>query len=248
VFLVGAAGLVLLAHAVDVIQAGGQNWVALGLRASWAALLVVEACALLRGGEATVRSTTWATCVGTSALYVALLAVTGRSASPALPFSYVLAMILPLIAREVLAVALSSSALLLLGTWAILALDGARPRDVLAAAHAGIVTFAVAWMLALALARAERSAATQARARREALEQLRRAFADNEALVAELRDALASVKTLKGLLPVCAWCRRVRNDDGYWQQIEAYVRAHSEAEFSHAMCPECYRKEFPEES
>ena len=67
----------------------------------------------------------------------------------------------------------------------------------------------------------------------------------------ELRDALAHVKTLQGMLPICASCKKVRNDDGYWQQIELYVSDHSDATFSHGICPECmiklYGKDFPGE-
>ena len=62
---------------------------------------------------------------------------------------------------------------------------------------------------------------------------------DREKLIIELYEALAKIKTLKGLLPICAWCKKVRDDQGYWQQIEAYVRDHSEADFSHGICPSC---------
>jgi len=55
-------------------------------------------------------------------------------------------------------------------------------------------------------------------------------------------EELAQVKVLRGLLPTCAWCRKVRDDAGYWTQIEAYVAAHSEAEFTHGICPECKRQ------
>ena len=58
----------------------------------------------------------------------------------------------------------------------------------------------------------------------------------------ELRDALAHVKTLQGMLPICASCKKVRDDDGYWQQIESYVSDHSDAKFSHGLCPECMIK------
>lgn len=61
-------------------------------------------------------------------------------------------------------------------------------------------------------------------------------------LVAELQQALAKVKTLTGLLPICAWCKKVRDDEGYWKQIESYVEAHSEAEFTHGICPDCAEK------
>lgn len=65
---------------------------------------------------------------------------------------------------------------------------------------------------------------------------------EREKLITELQEALANVKTLKGLLPICAWCKKVRDDQGYWQQIEAYVRDRSEADFSHGICPACARK------
>lgn len=63
-----------------------------------------------------------------------------------------------------------------------------------------------------------------------------------EALVGELRHALSQVKTLHGLLPVCAWCRKVRGDDGYWQQLEEYIVEHSEASVTHGICPDCARQ------
>jgi PAS domain S-box-containing protein len=65
---------------------------------------------------------------------------------------------------------------------------------------------------------------------------------EREKLVQELQDALAKVKTLSGLLPICASCKKIRDDHGYWTQLEAYIRDHSEAEFSHSICPECKRK------
>jgi len=62
----------------------------------------------------------------------------------------------------------------------------------------------------------------------------------------ELQDSLAKVKTLSGLLPICASCKKIRNDQGYWSQIEVYIRDHSEAEFSHGLCPDCVKKLYPE--
>ena len=57
--------------------------------------------------------------------------------------------------------------------------------------------------------------------------------------------ALADIKTLHGLLPICAWCKKVRDDTGYWNQIEEYVGEHSQAEFSHGICPDCKAKYGP---
>ena len=65
---------------------------------------------------------------------------------------------------------------------------------------------------------------------------------ERERFIGELKEALASVRTLRGLLPICAWCKRVRDDKGYWTQVETYVTAHSAAQFTHGMCPDCARK------
>ena len=58
----------------------------------------------------------------------------------------------------------------------------------------------------------------------------------------ELQDALSKVKALSGMLPICASCKKIRDDKGYWQQIETYLSDHSEAEFSHGICPGCAHK------
>jgi hypothetical protein len=60
-----------------------------------------------------------------------------------------------------------------------------------------------------------------------------------------LQDALAKVKLLSGFLPICASCKKIRDDNGYWNQIESYIKEHSEAEFSHGICPECAEKLYP---
>ncbi|HUI73110.1 MAG TPA: histidine kinase N-terminal 7TM domain-containing protein [Spirochaetia bacterium] len=70
----------------------------------------------------------------------------------------------------------------------------------------------------------------------------RRAEAERERLVAELRDALADVKRLSGLLPICSSCKKIRDDQGYWHQVEDYVREHAEVRFSHGLCPQCAQK------
>jgi len=70
---------------------------------------------------------------------------------------------------------------------------------------------------------------------------------EREKLIQELQGALARVKQLSGLLPICASCKKVRDDKGYWTQIEAYIRDHSEAEFTHGICPECMKKLYPDE-
>ncbi len=73
----------------------------------------------------------------------------------------------------------------------------------------------------------------------------RQAEKKRERLVKEREEALAKVKTLSGLLPICSSCKNIRDDEGYWNQIEAYIRDHSEAEFSHSICPDCVKKLYP---
>lgn len=60
--------------------------------------------------------------------------------------------------------------------------------------------------------------------------------------VAELNDAVQRVKQLQGLLPICSYCKCIRDDRNYWQQLESYIGAHTEARFSHSICPPCYEK------
>jgi PAS domain S-box-containing protein len=67
---------------------------------------------------------------------------------------------------------------------------------------------------------------------------------ERERLIAELEAALENVKTLKGLLPICAHCKKIRDDQGYWRKVETYIEERSDAEFSHGICPECAKKYF----
>jgi PAS domain S-box-containing protein len=69
---------------------------------------------------------------------------------------------------------------------------------------------------------------------------------DRDKLIAELKEALAKVRTLSGMLPICASCKKIRDDKGYWNQIESYISKHSEAVFSHGICPECMKKLYPD--
>jgi PAS domain S-box-containing protein len=70
--------------------------------------------------------------------------------------------------------------------------------------------------------------------------------AEREKLIDELQGALAKIKTLSGLIPTCAWCRKVRDDKGYWNGLEKYIRENSSADFTHGICPECLKKTEPE--
>jgi AmiR/NasT family two-component response regulator len=81
-------------------------------------------------------------------------------------------------------------------------------------------------------------AITIAMARFDDLMELRR-------LNAELRQAMDEIRTLKGMIPICASCKKIRDDEGYWQDVAVYIRDHSEAEFTHGICPDCARKLYP---
>ena len=74
----------------------------------------------------------------------------------------------------------------------------------------------------------------------------KRAEEERERLIGELKEALAKVKTLSGLIPICASCKKIRDDRGYWNQIESYIHEHSDADFSHGICPDCMKKLYPD--
>ena len=72
--------------------------------------------------------------------------------------------------------------------------------------------------------------------------QIRNILLEEQKISEALRTALADVKTLTGLLPICAWCKKIKNDNGYWQQLENYISQHSDATFTHGLCEECAAK------
>ena len=69
---------------------------------------------------------------------------------------------------------------------------------------------------------------------------------ERERLLSELKEAVSAVKTLKGLIPICASCKNIRDDEGYWKQIEFYLCEHSELEFTHGICPSCLERLYPD--
>lgn len=69
---------------------------------------------------------------------------------------------------------------------------------------------------------------------------------EREKLIVELQAAVEEIKTLRGIFPICSSCKKIRDDRGYWNRIEEYVRDHTEADFSHGLCPECMTKLYPE--
>lgn len=223
VFLVWGAALILLAHGVEVLHAGRPNWPALAIRVVWTVMLLGQAALLRRAPQGVVLIGAVVAIFGSVALDLAIVVATGRSASPLLWFTPVLAAVLPFMAFEQVWVGLVGSAALLLGTELLLLADGAPMAEQIALANGGGGGIASGWLLARAYGRARR--AEEARRR-------------------ELAEAMSSIKTLKGMLPVCSWCHRVRTDAGYWQQIEAYVAQHSDATFTHGLCQDCFHRKY----
>ena len=110
--------------------------------------------------------------------------------------------------------------------------DATEQKDYHRAAHLLVVgSMLVAGLLILANWMASREMARR-----------RRAEMEQRQLIEKLQNALAEVKTLSGLIPICGWCKSVRNDTGYWQSVEQYVRARTDATFSHGICPVCQEK------
>lgn len=69
---------------------------------------------------------------------------------------------------------------------------------------------------------------------------------EREKLIVELKEAMDNIKTLKRLMPICSSCKKIRDDKGYWHQVETYIRDHTDAEFTHGLCPDCAKKYFAE--
>ncbi|MCP4645986.1 MAG: DUF1638 domain-containing protein, partial [bacterium] len=77
-------------------------------------------------------------------------------------------------------------------------------------------------------------------------DEIARAVEKREVLINELQEAMDDIRTLRGIVPICAHCKNVRNDKGFWERVETYVRDNTEAEFSHGICPECRKELYPE--
>jgi PAS domain S-box-containing protein len=77
--------------------------------------------------------------------------------------------------------------------------------------------------------------------------ELKRAEADRENAIKKLEKALSEIRTLRGILPLCSFCKKIRDDDGYWEQVDVYIHKYSEADISHGICPECMKIHYPEQ-
>jgi DNA-binding response OmpR family regulator len=81
---------------------------------------------------------------------------------------------------------------------------------------------------------------------KDAEDALRKKEKEQEELIAKLQAALEEIKTLQGLIPICSSCKKIRNDEGFWDQLESYLSKHTDAVFTHGLCPECFHKAIAE--
>jgi hypothetical protein len=113
-------------------------------------------------------------------------------------------------------------------------------RVIIFIAVAGVVTF-----LSMHRKREEELLLEANRQLESEVEERKKSEEEKETLIFKLQSTSAEVKLLRGILPICSFCKKIRNDKGYWEQVEIYVRQHSAAEFSHSICPECLDKHYP---
>ncbi len=75
---------------------------------------------------------------------------------------------------------------------------------------------------------------------------LKKTILEKDSLINQLQGAINEIKTLRGILPICSFCKKIRDDKGYWNQLEAYIDKHSDADLSHSVCPDCAKKHYPD--
>jgi hypothetical protein len=74
----------------------------------------------------------------------------------------------------------------------------------------------------------------------------KRAQIERDKVTEELKKALYEIKTLRGILPLCSYCKKIRDDKGYWEKVDVYLHKHSQADISHSICPECAKEHYPD--
>jgi len=119
---------------------------------------------------------------------------------------------------------------------------GVNAIPLVAVMNIGIFMLCISWIAY----HFETTRAETERALLEDIEERRKTERELEKTVEELKQANSDVRTLSGLLPICASCKKIRDDRGYWTQIESYIKKHSDAEFSHGICPDCAKKYYPD--
>ncbi|MEJ2157466.1 MAG: HAMP domain-containing protein [Desulfobacteraceae bacterium] len=145
----------------------------------------------------------------------------------------------------VMSVVLFSVGVLLLGITASLVFSRAITRPLLMLANAA-EAFGRGEMRTRVVIASDDEVGELARIFNSMVDKRRQAEAEREKLIRHLQEALAEVKLLSGFLPICMSCKKIRDDKGYWNQIESYISTHSDVKFSHSVCPECAKKLYPD--
>ncbi len=236
IMLAVLGAFIVVAHGADILSTGTLNPAALVIRLAWGGTLLLEAVALSRAGWRVIRVVGTVAAAVTTISFLLLVQVTGGADAPVVWFGYVLAVIMPLFIWELTWQGFLGSAALVVGLTALL-LPGAEGGGRVGVIHVGLATLACGALLGRSFIRSRTS-------EEAATIRLEEAVEANERLVTELRQALANVRTLEGLLPICAWCGKARTDHGYWQQLDAYVAARTGVKVTHSLCPDCAAKEF----
>ncbi len=78
------------------------------------------------------------------------------------------------------------------------------------------------------------------------IEERKQVEEEREKLIKELQEALKEIKTLRGILPLCSFCKKIRDDQGYWEQVDVYIHKHLQADISHSLCPDCAKEHYPD--
>lgn len=186
VFLAAGGVVILLAHGIDLLHSHGPNWPALGIRIIWTVMLLGQAVMLRRAGPKPQLAGTAVVVIGSAVLDLAILAATGGSASPLLPFTFVLAIVMALVAYQWPAIGMLGSGMLMVGAWALLSKDHAETEVVISFVNAGGGAIVAGWLLARSLARARNTAELRHN-------ELSQAFRANEKLLEELRESSRKV-------------------------------------------------------
>jgi two-component system, cell cycle sensor histidine kinase and response regulator CckA len=145
----------------------------------------------------------------------------------------------------VMSVVLFSVGVLLLGITASLVFSRAITRPLLMLANAA-EAFGRGEMRTRVVIASDDEVGELARIFNSMVDKRRQAEAEREKLIRHLQEALAEVKLLSGFLPICMSCKKIRDDKGYWNQIESYISTRSDVKFSHSVCPECAKKLYPD--
>ena len=196
---------------------------------------------------ARVAATAWfagALVVGDTAITSAVIYVSGNASSDLYITYFLIILIAAFSASLKQLIGLS---VLLCGAYGVILYAGFRETGVLSEGHLlripVLLIMAAVYGVAVEMVRKERR---QKAGLIDYIAALKQAEEERERLIRELQEALVNIKTLSGLLPICYSCKQIRDDKGYWNQIETYIHDHTDANFTHGICPPCAEKLYSE--